>query len=98
MAYYPKGKEPLKMFEIVALKQVPKDPELTVVYARPTLLTMQEFAKRGIEIPKDSRPAFLFRVHEKRLSLIAIAERDSVQPHMPSPRQQNLYDLIACTS
>ena len=98
MAYYPKGKEPLEMFEIIALKRVPKNPELTVVYARPTLMLMQEFARQGVEIPKESRPAFLFRVHEGRLSLVAIAERDSLAPHQPSATQKNIYNLIACPS
>jgi hypothetical protein len=98
IAYYPKGKEVLVLAEIMWMRSMPNDPELTIVQTRPSLLALQGLQKQGIDLSKDVHPTYVFKVKDGRLSLIGTA-RNEVEPVvMPSARQKNVFDLIACSA
>ena len=96
IAYYPKGREALALSEIVWMSPVSKDSELTIVQVRPSLLVLQQWEKRGINLPGDVNPTWVFRVHDGRLALVAQARNEKERVYPPSAEQKNVFDLIAC--
>lgn len=76
MAYYPKGSQPLVMFNIVSMNKDSTDPSLTDVVVAPTPAVVERAKVEGKEVPSNYSQMLLFRVEGERLNLVATARAD----------------------
>lgn len=95
IGYHVKDRQ-IWLFDIERLEPLQKNPEIIMVLAKPAQQLRENLATRGLTWAPTERPRFIFRVHDHRLSLLALSRPGEERLHAPSAEQARRFDLVAC--
>ena len=96
IAYYPRGSEPLVMFQIDEIKPDDRDPAITTVTILPTDAIVAEARRRGKEMPPGFRAYLRLWADNGKLALVGMASTLDPEFRPPNRQQGGVFHLVSC--